>query len=370
VSSDRDFRQEALSLAIQQRPDLAGPSSPESRKELSDLATQLESELRLQYEVDEIRRKEFAEQARRQGERARRQRREEEVNRAREERLRAEQQRELRVSSMPPAKRFFYVHRAASVIAVVVVGVVALVAVLGVTRLISDTRERAASEARSAAEAQASVEALARAEASAAAEQQRLDQLATLCDLNAPESDISDEVWIAWLRCSDEAVVTKAAQKADLTRLTELELTELARETQTEALAKRISLLLATPLEAHEALISAWSPEVVAESYRKYYKQECTEGMRPEDYIGDTKWKTDSGRIVEFKVAGCRIVGFPDTTRTGTYFTYTDSNDRWKQLPDELRVASGYNYYAGNGRDAYVLIEGNKGAPQSMTRME
>lgn len=371
-------QREALAEALRRHPELSDTQDPDSVKRLQAQVDEIKQEIDLRNQVaalkaeqeEERRRAEAAEEAERKIEEGAR--KAEALRQAEaERRIQAERDREVRIAGMSAPRRFLALHPGLARVALVGAVVVAAGAIWGITQVVIDSRERAAAEAQAAEEERAAAEAQVASQAAAEKERQRLAQLPTACDLTTPEADITNAIWLAWLTCADETVVAEAAVRADLRNLSGAELTGIAETTNVSALATRISILMNTPMRAHKILVERWGPEAVGDSYKIVYKQECTEGVRPQNYLGGTTWETDSGDSVEFLIKDCVVRGYPDTTIRGAYDLFSVySNTRWSQGPDGLWILSGRNYYEGDGSSVYRLIKGGDDAPKTLTRTQ
>lgn len=212
--TDGSLRQKALDLVLAANPELASAADPESLARLRSLVDVAEQELLIQSEIEEARRRDFAEQARRQGEKARRQRAEAEQAKQEEEaRLKREQEtaernqriaeqarRAEELASMPAAKRWVLTHKyvaafLAAVVAVVVLGITFVVT----ASMITNAQVAAKAEAKAAAEAEA--------KAAAEAAQAARDADMVACDISrAGDTETDQTLLTAWAECADPAV--------------------------------------------------------------------------------------------------------------------------------------------------------------------
>lgn len=152
-----ETRREALRRVFQEHPEWIGKTDSQTLTQIQQLSDTYEAELTLSKEVEDLRRQEFAEQARLQGQRAREAREEEarlaaeraraEAEKRRQEEARAKEQRETerqeRLSRMNPVRRWFAVRPvlAFGTVAVVVLGLAG--ATLATTAfLIKENQER------------------------------------------------------------------------------------------------------------------------------------------------------------------------------------------------------------------------------------
>jgi hypothetical protein len=118
---EREIRREALARALREHPDLAGRNDPDSLVRLNDIAEGFATQLRLEAEVQEVRRREFAESARLAGEQARAERAAEQARDAAEraeaererreaERVAADERRRAKLQEMGRARRWMATH--------------------------------------------------------------------------------------------------------------------------------------------------------------------------------------------------------------------------------------------------------------------
>lgn len=337
-----EIRRQALSQAIQENPDLATSSSPEDVARLQELVDEKVREIQLREEVAELRRREFAEEARRQGQEAQRAREEQRRIEDEKRRLAREQQqaaerarqaeekraREAELGEMGPVRRLYATHRLPAIFGtLLVIGLVVVGGVWGV-RTVLDNRERdelyAKLQANNSAvttpepSASSSPSPSAKSSQNEAFSSAQIDQLAAACDLDQASPDMPREVWEAWLECDDLAVKEAAFLKV-LPRVASTEtLLELARYTKNSDAAIRISNAPQATVETHEVLLDRWGIEVVPASYRVVYKQGCSYGVPPDTYLSETSWADGTGQVLQFEERKCRVAAFPIDIRDGS----------------------------------------------------
>lgn len=314
---DSELRREALGEALRRRPELAEASDSESARELQTLVEEVTKELTIRQEIAALKAHE-EEQRRRAEAEAEAARRTEEAKRMAAERQRAAEEahrerehlRSRQLAAMSPSRRWMATHKP---LMAGLIGAMALclaaVGFLVVTTVVSAQRQQA-QEAEAAAQARAAAESASQASQAAQAEADRITQLAQGCDTTTPEQDIPDEVWIAWLACEDEAVAAKSVNRAPRDLIDAQTLDALAKSTPHADVARFITGLQNTPLSAHQSLVERWDPETVGRSYALVYDQPCSMGVKPEDYVADFTWKTESGKTVSFLPDGCAVRGF------------------------------------------------------------
>lgn len=128
ASDDETLRQRALRLALEENPDLAGREDHAALNALHEAAVAIEARLRLEQELVEVRRQEFADRARAEGAQARQRREDENHAAAQAARLAAEAEREReararrqQLAHMGPVRRWIHTHRLIAIVAAVVV---------------------------------------------------------------------------------------------------------------------------------------------------------------------------------------------------------------------------------------------------------
>lgn len=318
MSTD-EVRQEALDRVFQEHPEWLGRSDSETLARVQELVDRYVDEISLNLEITEAARRKFAEQARIEGEAARRLRAEEARVRAEREAIARREaaaqeklRREQRLQEMAPLPRWLTTHKPfAALIAVILLGAVVTGGVWGANTIAASRqaaeaaaqaeRQRQAQETqaeaeRQAEEAQAEAERQAeeaQAEADLAAEQAEEARIAELLSSCDPTSlgEIPKEVWIAWLECPDQAVVEAAVVKLPPFDLSAQAIERLAKETQDPEVLRRLSLSDNTTLKVHESLVQAWRAEIVENSYRIVYSQDCSSGVDPDTYLAGTSWQ-------------------------------------------------------------------------------
>jgi hypothetical protein len=121
--TQEQLRREALARALSEHPEWVNIDDPVKVAQLNDLADRYETELRLQQDILEVRRREFAEKARQQGELARQQREKEDLDRRRQAQARLEDEarrresaRQERLVAMNPLMRWLFNHKTAVIV--------------------------------------------------------------------------------------------------------------------------------------------------------------------------------------------------------------------------------------------------------------
>jgi len=317
---DDDLRIEALRRAVRENPGLAAQSDDESKAQLMRIAAAIEDRLRVDAELAQARRLEFAEQARLAGEIARQERvdaqaKAEEAEKAR--RLEYQLRHREYLDSLPSWRRWMVTHRSLAFLLALSLGA-ALVASLVAVVVAATQARQAEATAQATAEEQARIES--ERQASEAAEREFQERLPAACDPSIDERRIPPNVWIDWLGCSDPAVAAEAAfwllDDAEILLRREnygLIMKSLARvvtESDEGALISRISDREDIDLSVHEEIVQRWGPEVVPSSFRIVYEQLCSSGMEPETYLGGTQWSDGLGNSVEFNGDLCTAIGF------------------------------------------------------------
>jgi hypothetical protein len=311
--TEAELRQRALEEALIRNPRLAEATDSDSVRELQRIVDEITEEMRLRHQVAELKAKQDAERQREEtarqmaAQRAAAQREAEERARVADElekQAKAEYERHL--AAMSPARRWIFTHRST-----VLAGVATLVLVVAggswfaVNFFEQRQRDQVAAEAAAAAAAEREAQAALEAE-QRQAEFERIEELKKACDLTQAGEDTPQEVWFEWINCEDETVVAAALNKVPSSQLNPQLLIKLARETRNEEVAREISSISSTPPAAHEALVERWSPEVVGTSYVRLYNQECSTGVEPKSYVGDTVW-LESGMRVVFSTDNCQM---------------------------------------------------------------
>lgn len=378
-----DFRREALAEALRRRPDLADAQDQESTRQLQELVTEVERELSLRHEVETLKaeraaadeaERRRAEMVEREAQRAAESERRAEAARQQAElRARADQERAVqvekrrqeRLAAMSAPRRWVEVHSTIAKgagIAIVVAAVV--VAWVAAGAYFNQQREQAAAdEAASINAARVAASESAAAQKQAEEEEaQRQAELRTSCDPTQAEGTIPTEVWVAWLTCSDEAII-RVAETVLVTRtLDELDAEQLAMiatNSGNEELASLVSLQSSSTREVHQILIDRWSIDVVPASYEVMYAQECAGDTKPGQYVGRTAWASDTGAVIEFRVVGCEVWSDLDLNINGA--------TRWQQQGD--RVSVGMHTYRLEGDVLRLISEaGPFGLPKVLSR--
>lgn len=208
--ADRDIRQQALVSVLAENPDLINVADPESLARLNDLVDQVEQQMLLQAEIEEVRRREFAEQARAQGEQARRERAAAEQARKEEEqreRLKHEAAkkaaRDAALSKMNPVSRWIRTHQGLSigVAAALGIGIVILAGQM-LVRFQADAELAAATQAAAEAKEAAEAEEAAQVEAAAA----ELERLKAACSVEVAGDTTDIAILEAYIDCPDAEV--------------------------------------------------------------------------------------------------------------------------------------------------------------------
>jgi hypothetical protein len=303
---DTSPREAAMKKVLEDHPDLASATDAKALSRLNELVDSYEREIITQRELEALRRKEFAEQARLQGEEARKQREDAARLAAEKEKAqrqaaelertqRLEQERAQRLAEAGHLRRFAMTHP-------VLLGLgVLLVLGLVAGAVIATVQTSANNSARAAAEAEADRVAQEKAAQEEQDRQQaeRQDQLEAACDPSLPESEITTQIWTSWLACEDPAVAEEAVRRVKSEPLDAATLERIAGGITNVAVAEFVATRPSTPLGAHELLVANWGPETVGPSYEVVYGQKCGPA-RPEHELAGSTWRSSDGALFTF----------------------------------------------------------------------
>ncbi len=304
--NDTSPREAAMKKVLEDHPHLAAATDATTLSRLNELVDSYEREIITQRELEALRRKEFAEQARLQGEEARKQREEaarlaaEEAKAQRkaaelERTQKLEQERAQRLAEAGSVRRFAMTHPV-----VLALGVLLLLGVIA-GALAATAQVSANNSARVAADAEAARIAQEKAAQEAQAQQEaaRQAELEAACDPSLPESEITPQIWMSWLACEDPAVAEEAVRRVKSAPLDAATLSRVAGGITNAAVAEFVSTRPSTPFGAHELLVANWGPETVGPSYEVVYGQRCGPA-RPENDLAESTWRSSDGALFTF----------------------------------------------------------------------
>jgi hypothetical protein len=331
AQDEAELRRRALEEALRREPDLQLAHDEAAAARLTALVDQIVQELVIRRELEEVKAAEAErvrvaklalEVATRKEEERKRQQaaRDAEAVQRREEARR----RQEYLDSLPSWRRWVEEHKSLAVLSAVLVGAIVIsssVAAGVIAVQSTQAEERARLEEEQAKVAREEKERLDKeAAAKERTEQEFQDALPTACDLSIDKSRIPQEVWAEWLRCEDLAVVVEASfwlmdEAEILFRRQNYDgiqqaLTRVVVKSKDSELISRISAHPDIAREIHEEIVRRWDPEVAAASYAAFYDQQCSMGMKPESYIGSTRWLDPLGGTVLFDGQSCKATGF------------------------------------------------------------
>jgi hypothetical protein len=352
AQDEAGLRRRALEEALRREPDLRHAKDEAAVARLTALVDQIVQEFSIRQELDEVKateaeRARLAELAREAEIRKAEERKRQQATRDAEKAKRREEAR-LRqeyLESLPSWRRWIEEHKSLVVVSAALIGVTALGASIAVAVTVAQTRQ-AEEQAKEAREEQERLEV--EAAANEKAEQEFQATLPTACDLSIDKNRIPPEVWVTWLQCEDLNVVTEASlwlmdeaeilfRRQNYNQIQQA-LKRVVKRSGDAELISRISTHPGIDRAIHKEIVGRWGPDVAGPSFIAFYEQQCSDGVRPAEYVANSSWIDQQGGTVLFDGQNCNTSGF-NVQALGRGNDVISSLPRlWSQVRDKVTI--------------------------------